>query len=82
MAGENQFLLKIRNLHTYFFTDDGIAKAVDGVDLELEEGGTLGVVGESGCGKSVTALSVMRLIPEPPGKIVNGEIFFSGANLL
>ncbi len=82
MAGENNFLLKIRNLHTYFFTDEGVAKAVDGVDLELEEGGTLGVVGESGCGKSVTALSIMRLIPDPPGKITRGEILFGGTNLL
>jgi peptide/nickel transport system ATP-binding protein/oligopeptide transport system ATP-binding protein len=82
MAGENNFLLKIRNLHTYFFTDEGVAKAVDGVDLELEEGGTLGVVGESGCGKSVTALSIMRLIPDPPGKITQGEILFGGTNLL
>jgi peptide/nickel transport system ATP-binding protein/oligopeptide transport system ATP-binding protein len=82
MAGENNFLLTIRNLHTYFFTDEGVAKAVDGVDLELKEGGTLGVVGESGCGKSVTALSVMRLIPDPPGKITQGEIFFAGTNLL
>jgi peptide/nickel transport system ATP-binding protein len=82
MAGRNHFLLTIRNLHTYFFTDEGVAKAVDGVDLELKEGGTLGVVGESGCGKSVTALSVMRLIPDPPGKITQGEIFFGGTNLL
>ena len=82
MVGENNFLLKIRNLHTYFFTDEGVAKAVDGVDLELEEGGTLGVVGESGCGKSVTALSIMRLIPDPPGKITQGEILFGGMNLL
>ena len=82
MAGENNFLLRIRNLHTYFFTDEGVAKAVDGVDLELEEGGTLGVVGESGCGKSVTALSIMRLIPDPPGKITQGEILFGGTNLL
>jgi peptide/nickel transport system ATP-binding protein/oligopeptide transport system ATP-binding protein len=82
MVGENNFLLKIRNLHTYFFTDEGVAKAVDGVDLELEEGGTLGVVGESGCGKSVTALSIMRLIPDPPGKITQGEILFGGTNLL
>jgi len=82
MVGENSYLLKIRNLHTYFFTDEGVAKAVDGVDLELEEGGTLGLVGESGCGKTVTALSIMRLIPEPPGKIVNGEISFDGSNLL
>lgn len=82
MAQENNFLLKIRNLHTYFFTDEGVAKAVDGVDLELEEKGTLGLVGESGCGKSVTALSIMRLIPEPPGKIVQGEVVFGGVNLL
>ena len=82
MAGENNFLLTIRNLHTYFFSDEGVAKAVDGVDLELKEGGTLGVVGESGCGKSVTALSVMRLIPDPPGKITQGEILFGGTNLL
>ncbi len=82
MSNGNHFLLKIRNLHTYFFSDEGTAKAVDGVDLELEPGGTLGVVGESGCGKSVTALSIMRLIPDPPGKIVKGEIFFEGADLL
>ncbi|MGB9698863.1 MAG: ABC transporter ATP-binding protein [Thermodesulfobacteriota bacterium] len=82
MAQENSFLLKIRNLHTYFFTDEGVAKAVDGVDLELEEKGTLGLVGESGCGKSVTALSIMRLIPDPPGKIVQGEVIFGGVNLL
>jgi peptide/nickel transport system ATP-binding protein len=82
MVGQNHFLLKIRHLHTYFFTDEGVAKAVDGVDLELEEGGTLGVVGESGCGKSVTALSIMRLIPDPPGKITRGEIVFGGTNLL
>ncbi len=82
MAGDDNFLLTIRNLHTYFFTDEGVAKAVDGVDLELEEGGTLGVVGESGCGKSVTALSIMRLIPDPPGKITQGEIQFAGTNLL
>jgi len=82
MAGDNHFLLTIRNLHTYFYTDEGVAKAVDGVDLELEEGGTLGVVGESGCGKSVTALSIMRLIPDPPGKIARGEIRFAGTDLL
>ncbi|MBI5966811.1 MAG: ABC transporter ATP-binding protein [Deltaproteobacteria bacterium] len=82
MVGENSYLLKIRNLHTYFFTDEGVAKAVDGVDLELEEGGTLGLVGESGCGKTVTALSIMRLIPEPPGKITTGQIFFDGTDLL
>ena len=82
MSTGNHLLLKIRDLRTYFFTDEGVAKAVDGVDLELEEGGTLGVVGESGCGKSVTALSIMRLIPDPPGKIVKGEITFNGIDLL
>jgi len=82
MGTEDDFLLRIRNLHTYFFTDEGVAKAVDGVDLELQEGGTLGLVGESGCGKSVTALSIMRLVPDPPGKITEGEINFGGTNLL
>jgi len=82
MGETNDLLLKIRNLHTYFYTDDGVAKAVDGVDLELLEGGTLGVVGESGCGKSVTALSVMRLIPDPPGKIIQGKILFGGKDLI
>ena len=82
MDETDNLLLKIRNLQTYFYTDDGVAKAVDGVDLELVEGGTLGVVGESGCGKSVTALSIMRLIPDPPGKIIQGKILFSGKDLL
>ena len=82
MGETGNLLLKIRNLHTYFYTDDGVAKAVDGVDLELVEGGTLGVVGESGCGKSVTALSIMRLIPDPPGKIIQGKIVFGGKDLL
>jgi len=82
MGETDNLLLKIRNLHTYFYTDDGVAKAVDGVDLELVAGGTLGVVGESGCGKSVTALSIMRLIPDPPGKIIQGKILFSGKDLL
>jgi peptide/nickel transport system ATP-binding protein len=82
MGTENNFLLKIRSLRTHFFTDEGVAKAVDGMDLELEEGGTLGLVGESGCGKSVTALSIMRLIPSPSGRIVEGEITFNGTNLL
>jgi peptide/nickel transport system ATP-binding protein len=82
MGNENHFLLKMRSLHTYFFTDEGVAKAVDGVDLELEDGGTIGLVGESGCGKTVTALSIMRLVPDPPGKIVQGEISFQGTDLL
>jgi peptide/nickel transport system ATP-binding protein len=75
-------VLDIRNLKTYFFTYEGVARAVDGVSYQLAKGEPLGVVGESGCGKSVTALSVLRLIPMPPGKIVGGEIFFKGKNLL
>src|SRR5262245_11018216 len=75
-------LLDIRGLRTQFFTDDKLARAVDGVSYSLERGETVGVVGESGCGKSVTALSILRLIPDPPGKIVDGEILFEGTNLL
>ena len=71
-------LLEIRNLKTYFYTDDGVVRAVDGVSLELGREETLGVVGESGCGKSITAFSTMRLIPSPPGKIEDGEILFYG----
>jgi len=74
-------LLELRNLKTYFYTEQGVAQAVDSVDFEIYPGETLGVVGESGCGKSVTSLSIMRLIPEPPGKIVDGEIFFKGQDL-
>ena len=77
-----QPLLDIRSLETQFFTDDGLARAVDGVSYSLARGETVGVVGESGCGKSVTALSVLRLIPNPPGRIVGGEIVFEGTNLL
>ena len=75
-------LLQIKNLHTYFYTYDGIAKAVDGIDLTINNGETLGLVGESGCGKSVTALSVLRLIQNPPGSIVKGEILFDNQNIL
>ncbi|GAI57434.1 unnamed protein product, partial [marine sediment metagenome] len=75
-------LLQVKNLKTYFYTDDGVVKAVDGVDFTIRKGETLGMVGESGCGKSVTALSVLRLIQEPPGKIVSGEIWFKGEDLL
>jgi oligopeptide/dipeptide ABC transporter ATP-binding protein len=77
-----QPLLEIQDLHTQFFTDDGLARAVDGVSYSLAKGETVGVVGESGCGKSVTALSILRLIPNPPGRIVAGEILFEGTNLL
>ena len=75
-------VLEVRGLQTYFFTDDGAVKAVDGVSFEVGAGETLGIVGESGCGKSVTSLSILRLIPSPPGKIVGGEIRFMGQNLL
>lgn len=74
-------LLRIEDLHTYFHTEDGVAKAVCGVDLQLDRGETLGLVGESGCGKSVTALSVMRLIQSPPGRIAQGRIIFDGSDL-
>ena len=77
-----ELLLDIRGLRTQFFTDDGLARAVDGVSYSLAKGETVGVVGESGCGKSVTALSVLRLIPDPPGRIVDGEIVFEGTDLL
>jgi peptide/nickel transport system ATP-binding protein len=75
-------LLDVKNLKTYFFTDEGVVRAVDGVDLYIDKGETLGVVGESGCGKSVTALSIMKLIPQPPGKIVEGQILYNGTDLV
>src|SRR3954471_515941 len=75
-------LLDVANLKTQFFTQDGVVKAVDGVSFYLNPGETLGIVGESGCGKAITALSLMRLIPSPPGKIVDGKIVFQGDNIL
>ena len=75
-------ILEIENLSTHFETARGTVKAVDGVDLRLHEGDTLGIAGESGCGKTVLALSVMRLIPRPPGRIVSGNIRFEGQDLL
>src|SRR5688500_3950703 len=75
-------LLEIRGLRTHFFTESGVAKAVDGIDLDIRAGEVLGLVGESGSGKSVTALSILRLIPDPPGRIVGGEILFKGRDLL
>ncbi len=75
-------LLEVNNLKTYFFTRGGVVKAVDDVSFVMKPGETLGVVGESGCGKSVTALSVMRLVANPPGKIIGGEINFNGENIL
>ena len=75
-------LLEVKDLRTYFYTQEGIVKAVDGTSYVVEEGETLGLVGESGCGKSVSALSILRLIPQPPGKIVSGEIIFQGRDIL
>ena len=75
-------LLTVKNLRTYFKTEAGIAKAVDGVDFAIMPGEVLGIVGESGSGKSVTSLSIMQLIPNPPGEIVDGQIVFEGTDLL
>ena len=76
----SQHLLEVRNLKTYFFTEDGVVKAVDGVDFFVDPGEILGLVGESGCGKSVTSFSILRLVDEP-GKIVDGEIYFEGRSM-
>jgi oligopeptide/dipeptide ABC transporter ATP-binding protein len=81
-TSKNGILLEIQDLQTHFVTDAGTVRAVDGVSLTVRKGETLGVVGESGCGKSVTALSVLRLIPNPPGKIVGGKILLDGRSLL
>jgi oligopeptide transport system ATP-binding protein len=81
LMNNNGTILSVNDLRTYFQTEDGIVKAVDGITFTLEKGETLGIVGESGSGKSVTNLSVMRLIPEPPGKIVAGDIIFSGIDV-
>ncbi|RKY01104.1 ABC transporter ATP-binding protein, partial [Candidatus Poribacteria bacterium] len=74
-------LIEVRNLSTYFFTQEGVVRAVEGVSFSIDKGETLALVGESGCGKSVTALSIMRLVP-PPGRIVSGEVIFDGRDLL
>ena len=74
--GPQEPLLDISGLRTHFMLDTGVIRAVDGLDLTLHRGETLGIIGESGCGKSVTAHSILRLIPSPPGKIVDGEILF------
>ncbi|KGX87446.1 ABC transporter ATP-binding protein [Pontibacillus marinus] len=79
---EQEKILDVKDLKTYFYVDDEEIPAVDGVDFSINKGETLGIVGESGCGKSITSLSVMQLVPNPPGKIVGGEINFKGENLL
>ena len=78
MSATKTPLLQVRNLKTYFHTEAGTAKAVDGVNFDIFPGEVVGLVGESGSGKSVTALSILRLIPDPPGKIVEGSILFKG----
>ena len=75
-------LLEVKDLATYFYTSDGIVKAVDGISYDIQEGETVSLVGESGCGKSVSALSIMRLIPNPPGRTVAGEVIFDGEDIL
>ena len=82
MAGGMEPILEVRDLRTNFETERGIVRAVDGVDLQVGAGRTVGVVGESGCGKSVLALSILRLVPSPPGRIAGGEILLNGRDLL
>ncbi len=82
MSTDNGNVLEVKDLRTYFHTDDGTVKAVDGITFNLRRGETLGIVGESGSGKSVTNLSIIRLIPTPPGEIVSGEVIFRGQDLL
>jgi len=81
VEAEKKLLLEVKDLKTYFFTEEGVVKAVDGVDFKVFPGKTLGIVGESACGKSVTAFSIMRLL-DYPGKIVGGEVIFKGEDLL
>jgi oligopeptide transport system ATP-binding protein len=82
MSGANGHLLEVNDLRTYFDTEDGLVKAVDGISFRLKPGETLGIVGESGSGKSVTNLSIIRLVPDPPGRIVSGEVIFKGQDIL
>lgn len=75
-------LLVVRNLKTYFYTYEGLVEALDGVNITIQRGEMIGLVGETGCGKSVTAISILRLVPWPPGKIVNGQVYFKGQDIL
>ena len=81
-ASSEELALDVKDLQTWFYTRQGIVKAVDGVSFDLRKGETLGIVGESGCGKSITALSVMRLVPDPPGRIIGGRVTLDGRDLL
>ncbi len=81
-AGRRPVILDVRDLRTYFYTYDGVVKALDGVSFKIRKGETLGLVGETGCGKSVSAFSIVRLIPDPPGRIIGGQVLYHGSNLL
>ncbi|MDR1837308.1 MAG: ABC transporter ATP-binding protein [Treponema sp.] len=81
-TAQNETVLEVKNLRTHFFTDEGVVKAVDGISFSLRKGEVLGIVGESGSGKSVTNLSIMNLVQSPPGRIVGGEVFFHGEDIL
>lgn len=82
MVSSNSLVLDVQELKTHFYTSEGVGRAVDGVSFEVRRGETLGLVGESGCGKSVTALSILRLVPQPPGRIAGGRILFENRDLL
>ena len=82
MKAQTDVVLEVNDLQTHFYTRLGIVKAVDGVSFKVREGETLGIVGESGCGKTVTARSLLRLVPKPAGRIVNGQILLKGEDLL
>ena len=77
----SETILQVKNLKTYFYTEEGTVPAVDGLDFTLDAGETLAIVGESGCGKSVTSLSILQLIKNPPGRIIDGEILYHGEDL-
>jgi len=78
----NNILLSVQDLKVYFIGDESVARALDGVSYEVHEGETVCIVGESGCGKTVSALTILGLIPQPPGKIMGGKVFFNGQDLL
>jgi len=82
MTTEENVVLQVTGLKTYFYTEEGLVPAVDGLDFQLHKGETLAIVGESGCGKSVTSLSILRIVPSPPGKILDGQILYKGEDLL